>query len=257
MTTTQQLKDAATGVGATVQVAGFMIAVALVSVFAVGIYNLVSARDVLQGVSQEQLSDVAASNFESVVLRLDAYGDLAAMLASDRGVVKALGEFDSAYDELPTTSTGEYDADLLAAYEAEFASAPVADDDPDPATLVPESAQAQYLQYWYIAQNPNEDRAMLDGASDGSSYSDVHASHHPAFRAVARGANLGDLVFVNLEGTVVYSVDKNIDVGTSLVGGPHSDSVLAHAAMEVGQDTGAGQSTSTDLEFYAPALYAP
>lgn len=257
MTTTQQLKDTASGAGATVQVAGFMIAVALVSVVAVGIYNLVSARDVLEGVAQDQLSDVAASNFESVVLRLDAYGDLAALLASDRGVVRALADFDSAYDELPRTSTGEYEADLLAAYEIELEDAPAADDDPPPADLIPESAQAQYLQYWYIAQNPNSDRAMLDKASDGSTYSDVHEQHHPTLRAVVEGANLGDLVLVDLDGVVVYSVDKNIDVGTSLVDGPHSNSVLAHAALDVGLDTGVGQARSTDLEFYTPALYAP
>jgi class 3 adenylate cyclase len=257
MTSTRPFKGSDSGFSATAQVATFMIVIALVSVLTVGIYNLVSARDVLQGVSQDQLSDIGESNFVSVIGRLDAYGDLAALLASDRGLVRALADFENAYDELPSTPTAEYEADLLAAYDTELAGAPAADDDPLPTELIPESARAQYLQYWYIAQNQTSDRAMLDRAADGSSYSDVHEQHHPALRSIVEGSNLGDLIFVNLEGTVVYSVHKNIDVGTNLVDGPHSGSVLAHAALDVGKNTGVGQARTTDLEFYAPARYTP
>jgi class 3 adenylate cyclase len=234
-----------------------MIAVALVSVFAVGIYNLISVRDVLQDVSEEQLSDVAASNFDSVVGRFDAIEDLAVVLAADRGVVGALVDLDAAYAELPSTVTAQDDADLLAAYESELSDAPAADDDPAPSDLIPGSDQARYLQYWYIAQNPAEDRSLLDRADDGSTYSEVHAKYHPALRSIVAGSRLGDLILVNLDGTVVYSVDKNIDVGTNLVDGPHKDSVLARAALEVGSDTGAGEAGSIDLEFYTPAIYAP
>lgn len=257
MTSTRSSTGAESGVGATAVVASFMIAVALVSVFAVGMYNLASVRDVLSGVSQDQLSDVAASNFQTVVGRLDAIENLAGVLASDRSIAGALGEFDVAYTDLPSTVTTEFDAELLAAYEEELADAPAADTDPLPADLVPASPQAEYLQYWYIAQNPNEDRAMLDRAADGSSYSDVHERQHPRLRSIVEGSDLGDLILVNLEGTVVYSVDKNIDVGTNLIEGPHNDTVLARAAMVVGPRTGAGQAGATDVEFYAPALYAP
>lgn len=257
MTSTQSPTRKKTGVSATVQVATFMIAVALVSVFAVGIYNLISARNVLRGVSEDQLTDVMVSNFDSVEGRFDAIGDLSVVLASDRGVVSALGDFDAAYADLPTTVTAQSDADLLTTYESEFSDAPAADDDPELADLIPESSQARYLQYWYIAQNPEEDRSLLNRADDDSTYSEVHSKHHPTLRSIVRAADLGDLILVNVDGTVVYSVDKNIEVGTSLVDGPHRDSVLATAALEVGPSTGVGESGSTDLEFYAPAIYTP
>jgi class 3 adenylate cyclase/HAMP domain-containing protein len=257
MTSARSSTGKKSGVSAVVQVTTFMIAVALVSVFAVGIYNLVSARNVLQGVSKDQLSDVAASNIDSVAGRFDAKEDLATVLAADRGVVSALVDFDAAYSDLPSTVDAQNDIELLAAYELELLDAPSAEDDPPPADLIPESAQARYLQYWYIAQSPDVDRSLLDRADDGSTYSEVHAKYHPTLRSIAALSDLGDLILVNLDGTVVYSVDKNIDVGTNLVDGPYMDSVLAQAAMEVGPDTGAGESGSADLEFYAPAIYAP
>jgi len=245
------------GISASVLVALFMIGVALVSVFAVGITNLVWARDVLKGVSEDQLTDVAASNFDSVEGRFDALDSLAAVLAADRGVVDALTGLSAAYVNLPSTVDAAHDADLLSAYEAELVDAPAADGDPVPAELMPESAQARYLQYWYIAQNPNDARSELDRADDGSTYSDEHAKYHPFLRSIVAGSNIGDLILVNLDGTVVYSVDKNIDIGTNLVAGPYRDSVLAHAALDVGSDIGVGEVRATDLEFYAPALYAP
>jgi class 3 adenylate cyclase len=234
-----------------------MISVALISVFSVGAYNLVLARDVLQGVSEEQLSDVAAANFDSVVGRFDAMANLGVVLASDRGVVEGLSDLDAAYMELPSTVDAGYDAELLLAYEDELLDALAAESDPGPVDLMPESARARYLQYWYIAQNPNQDRATLDRADDGSTYSEVHAKYHPGLRSIVADSNLGDLILVNVDGTVVYSVDKNIDVGTNLIDGPHSDSVLARAAIDVGRNLGVGEAGSTDVEFYTPALYAP
>ena len=257
MTATVSSAGKRSGVSATVQVAVFMIVVALISVATVGITNLVWSRDVLKGISEDQLEDIAASSFDSVVGRFDAVENLAVVLANDRGVVDALTDFDAAYSDLPATVDTAQDADLLKAYEAELLDAPADEDDPAPAELIPGSAQARYLQYWYIAQNPNEDRSALVRADDGSTYSDVHAKYHPTLRSIVSEASVGDLILVNLEGTVVYSVDKNIDVGTNLVDGPYSDSVLAHVALDVGPDTGVGEAGSADLEFYTPALYAP
>ena len=245
------------GVSAPVQVAVFMIAVAFISISAVGITNLVWARDALTGVSEERLTDIAASGFDSVAQRFDAIESLVVVLANDRGVTDALTEFTAAYADLPSTVDTEQDADLQVAYEAELLGAPAADDDPGPAELLPASAQARYLQYWYIAQNPNGDRSALDRAEDGSTYSDVHEKFHPTLRAIVAVPGVGDLILVDLDGTVVYSVDKNIDVGTNLVRGPHKDSVLAHVALDVGPSTGVGEAGAADLEFYTPALYAP
>lgn len=115
-----------------------------------------------------------------------------------------------------------------------------AHDDPLPAVLIPESAQTRYLQYLYVAEDKRSDRAMLDRAADVSSSSDVHEQYHPTPRSIVGGSSSGDLIFVNVEGTVVYSVEENIDVETRLVDGPHSDSVLTHAALEVGPRKGSG-----------------
>jgi class 3 adenylate cyclase len=238
-------------------VAIVMVAAAIISIAAIGIFNLISARDALNGASERELSDIAASNVRALLDRAEATRRAAVVLANDPAVEFALDDMASAFRALPEATVAEQQAALEAAYGSELEGAPSSSEDPPPEALVPTSGRAQHLQYWYIAQNPNEERALLDKASDGSSYSDRHAVHHPMLRAMATAAGPGDLLLVDPDGIVVYSVDKNIEVGTDLISGPHQDGVLAEAILSARDDVGAGEAGGTDLRFYAPARYAP
>lgn len=98
------------------------------------------------------------------------------------------------------------------------------------------SNQTQTLQKLYITGNPNPtgEKEKLDAASDGSKYSDAHATYHPWFRSFLYAREYYDIFLFNLEGDLIYSVFKELDYATNLntgewkerisemLSGPHS-----------------------------------
>ena len=88
----------------------------------------------------------------------------------------------------------------------------------------------QYLQYHYIASNSNPagTKLRLADAGDGSEYSKAHALCHP------RLSKYHDLFGYNClfpvdpkSGSIIYSIDKEVDFGMSLATWLCRDSKLA------------------------------
>src|SRR5689334_15052437 len=91
---------------------------------------------------------------------------------------------------------------------------------------------AMNLQYQYIAanQNPLGAKNSLDRANDGSRYSELHAALHPYLRTALRQFGLYDIFLVEPKnGTVVYTVFKELDFATSLISGPYAKTKLGDA----------------------------
>lgn len=126
-------------------------------------------------------------------------------------------------------------------------------------SLIPNDISSLAAQTLYIADNPHAlgSKHELLRADDLSSYSEYHSRFHPVIRDFLERFGYYDVFLVEPEnGTVVYSVYKEIDFATSLVDGPFKDSNLAEAyrkALTLKQ----GQSTLTDLASYLPSYQAP
>lgn len=236
-----------------------MAVVTIVSVLIVGIYNLVTARDFFNDTVEAQLVSVGESRMERLERGVEAIEDIVVTVASGRGVALALRDLAGAYLALDETlSDAELEAlvDIYLGAVAEIVppgyEAPTAD------AIVPESDRARYLQYHYILTNPYDDRSDLVDAGDGSDYSAAHAFHHPTLRSISTALPLGDMLLID-EATlsVVYSVDKNSDFGTSLASGPYRDSALAEAVLERLQVAAVDEAVVVDFEPYVPAGVAP
>lgn len=124
----------------------------------------------------------------------------------------------------------------------------------------PESTAAQYLQYWYIANNASAvgDKQMLDHAGDESEYSGWHEYYHPRFRNLQQQFGYYDIFLINFESrNIVYSVEKEMDYGTSLMNGPYAKSGLAEVVERVQENLEAGVVQIVDFKAYTPSYYAP
>jgi methyl-accepting chemotaxis protein len=241
------------------EVAIVMAAVAIVSVLVVGIYNLVTARDFLNSTVEAQLVGVGQSRMDRLVRGIDGIRGITLTVAEGRGVALALEELSAGYAGLDSPlSTVELDA-LKRTYEGSIAEVvPPGYEAPPLDAVFPKSERAQYLQYHYIVANPFEELPDLDDAGDGSDYSAAHAIHHPALRSIAMALGLGDMLLIDAEtSTVVYSVDKNSEFGTSLASGPYRESVLAEAVVEQLQTAAADEVVIVDFEPYLPTGFAP
>jgi HAMP domain-containing protein len=252
-------KAAQQGRRARTDVAIVMTAVVLVSVLVVSVYNFWTAGDLLKSTVESQLIGVGESRVTRIESDLEALEAIAASLASGTGMVQSLNDLSHGFQAIhEVPSTGEIE-ELRATYETNIASAvPPGYEVPPVDAIFPSSDRAQYLQYYYIAANPFEDRSNLEDPGDGSEYSAAHASHHPVLRSVAEALEVGDMLLIDAAtSSVVYSVDKNIEFGTNLTTGPYSESGLADAVLDQLRFAAAGEAVIVDFEPYVPADFSP
>lgn len=116
---------------------------------------------------------------------------------------------------------------------------------------------ARRLQQIFILSNtaPWGDKDKLDAPKDGSAYSSLHRANHPPFRAFKEEFGFYDLFLIDpVEGRIVYTVEKELDYGTSLLTGPFADTAFGRAAQKMIAAKGKGDAyILTDFEAYAPS----
>jgi methyl-accepting chemotaxis protein len=101
--------------------------------------------------------------------------------------------------------------------------------------------------------NPN----ALDDADDGSEYSKAHANLHPFAREFVTERGYYDFFLIDLDGNIIYSVEKEFDFGSNLLTGPYSNSGLANVFRRVVADETDGKVILSDFMRYAPSGGAP
>lgn len=118
------------------------------------------------------------------------------------------------------------------------------------------------MQYHYISRNSNPigSKGDLNFAYDRSGYSKIHQNIHPFIRQYLREYGYYDIFLVNLKGRVVYSVNKEIDYGTSLMEGPYRETDFANTfrkALKAGTEGNRDAVFLSDYKRYAPSYEAP
>ena len=242
-----------TGRRASTDVAVVMITAALVSAFVIGMFNYITGRQLIRDAVSAQLVDVGANRADRIERGLDNLVDVAATLAVEPSMSAALIDLSAGFAATDEVLDEAQEGELVDFYEQGIAIAtPQGAEPPTVDQLLPRSATARYLQYWYIAETPLDQRGDVADPGDGSPYTAAHAEHDPGLQAITGILPVGDVVLIDLEGTVVYSTDKRIDFATNLITGPHRDSGLADVVRRL--DTAAAdQVVFVDYEPYAPA----
>jgi hypothetical protein len=138
-----------------------------------------------------QLTSVRASKAYQIEAYFKNIRNHTQMLSEDPAVVSALREFTLAYQHIQGATVPEaFDRQIQAYYRDEFLPklAKIESGLPVLAAYMPKATASRYLQYHYIAANPNPlgKKHLLDVANDGSNYSRLHARYHPIFRNAPR-----------------------------------------------------------------------
>jgi methyl-accepting chemotaxis protein len=115
------------------------------------------------------------------------------------------------------------------------------------------------LQKLYIEDNPNPpgSKQLLDKAEDDSGYTKYHLENHPWFRKLAEDRGYADVMLIDNEGNIVYSVLKDQDFATNLVEGPWKDTELAGTVATLAENPEPGRVVMTDFHPYEPRGGAP
>jgi class 3 adenylate cyclase len=129
---------------------------------------------------------------------------------------------------------------------------------PDLNAVLPTTNAQKYLQANYTVQRKSNDAAvMIDDAHDGSAWSATNARYQNFFRQIVTRFEFQDLLLLDTRGNVVYTADKDVDLGTNILTGPYNASKLRGAyekALASNSDDYVGV---TDFEIYQPAEGRP
>lgn len=125
---------------------------------------------------------------------------------------------------------------------------------------MPVEPAAYLLQFAFIASNPFPigQKKALESAPGVEGYSRAHALYHGRLRSIAEELGYYDLFLVDAKtGAIIYSVQKEVDLGTSLYNGPYSRTGLARAVTEVKDSRDPENVVVSDFEMYEPSFGAP
>ncbi|MGV6857881.1 MAG: adenylate/guanylate cyclase domain-containing protein [bacterium] len=237
-----------------------LLVVSLGCIIVIAIAGLSTGKQALNDQVYEQLTSVRATKASQIEQYFQGLDNQLKTLAHDKMIVGAMREFQAAYSRFDEETISDQMLDSLKRYYSEEFLPKLAQNiqgEPNLEHYLPQNSTSQYLQYQYVANNPNPvgEKQQLDQASDRSYYSGVHKYYHPPLRKVAKNFGYYDLFLISLEkGDVVYTVAKETDFATSLRKGPYSASNLSRLYKKIYRDQDDGAIFSEDFNLYRPSL---
>ena len=129
---------------------------------------------------------------------------------------------------------------------------------PDLGAVLPATNAQKYLQANYTALRKSDDVAiMIDDAHDASAWSAANARYQDFFRQIVQRFEFQDVLLLDTRGNVVYTAYKDVDLGTNILTGPYSTSLLRGAYEKALASNSRDYVGMTDFELYQPAEGQP
>jgi len=243
-----------------------LLAVSIGSNVVVGIIGYVNGTESLRDAAFDRLIEVRDARAREVTALFQSVENSLLLAGRDSAVVDAELAFAAAARDLDAAASDD-GADVLTAEQQTELEAYFTDDfgpklveatgqDADASSFVPASPAAQYLLYHYLVRG-GDDPASVHDAGDGSAWSAAHARYHDYLVRMATLLQFDDLLLIDGDGRIVYSVHKGVDLGGDLAEGPYSFTRLASAYDEAMSGNLLDTAVFSDFARYAPALDAP
>lgn len=234
-----------------------LLAVSVGSNVVVGVIGYINGTESLSNAAYERLTEVRDSRAREIVNLFDAVESSLLLASRDSAVVDAEVAFSATFDDAGTL-TPEQETELVTYFTDDFGPrlTEATGEQSDVSSFIPASAAARYLLYHYTV-DVDIVASATDDAGDGSAWSAAHAEYHDYLRRLARLSGYPGLVLISPAGQVVYSVNKDVDLGADLVDGPYSYTNLALAFQQAMSGNRLDAVTFSDFADYAPAFDNP
>lgn len=109
------------------------------------------------------------------------------------------------------------------------------------------------LRRRYVTGNPNpEDKRALYSSAEKDEYDKLHARHHRFFRRFAEAHGFRDVLLANLNGDVIYSLNKKSNFAVNLTGEAWKDTGLGRIFRESAEGADKSKIAFSPYEIYAP-----
>jgi|JFJP01.1.fsa_nt_gi Hemoglobin-like flavoprotein len=241
-----------------------LLGVSLGSVVVVSGIGWYQTQATLRNKIAEQLAGISSTKAEQFESYFENLNNQVGMLASDSNVVKAMVDFNGSFRNLDRNFIpAEWDTALDTYYTEQFfprLQKNLSPQELNPSVYRPTGQAARYLQYHYIAANPNPigKKDQLLDAGDGSDYSKAHAKYQKFFAGIVEKFGYYDLFLINPKtGDIIYSYFKETDFATNRLQGFYAQSSLTDLLQKVQANPTQGSIQVADFQPYRPSYNAP
>ena len=120
-----------------------------------------------------------------------------------------------------------------------------------------DSPEAQVQRLYGSSQTAAVQSGVLEDAVDGSAYSRAHTGLHMFAREFVVERGYYDFFLIDMDGNIIYSVEKEADFGSNLLTGVYRNTGLADVFQQASASEVVGDVLFSDLQRYAPSADAP
>jgi methyl-accepting chemotaxis protein len=215
----------------------------------------------------EQLNSIAEAKSEALIEFTNFLRGLIVSTAGDINTVQTLWALNDAFEALEDETQLDVDTltpTLIKHYDEKFLNKvkfnfPGTESRKETSSYLPLSNNGKIAQELYIVENENpigEKDALHQNKLHKDDYSKQHALYHRKFKAILDEFGLYDVFLINVEGNVVYSVEKEKDFATNLIDGPYKKSGLSRVYKKA-MKLKVGEVAFDDISPYQPSYNAP
>ena len=240
-----------------------LLTVCISSIVAIAFIGYNSGQRTLSNSIFNQLTSLRESKayqietyFKNVRSQVQTISELPSIVATMKG-------FKEAYPKLAETSLKpELNSKLKAYYEKQFLPRLAENIEGKPLlfSYLPGDSKSRYLQYYYLANNPNPvgEKHFLQDGLDGSEYSKIHAEIQSIYRNLINLFGYYDMFLIDIDtGDVVYTVEKEVDFATNIYNGPYTNTSLGNVVRAIRKSNDPGFIAVGDFETYRASYAKP
>lgn len=242
-----------------------LLGVSLVSSVVVGAIGFINGRESLHAAAVDQLTTIREMRAAEITEAISSVKLDASLHSRNLSAQTLSTEMNAAFDELQQQEIAQDQEAQLDAYYADTFIPELEErsgDDYGDTAFIPESNAGKYLQLQYSTGNQDFDADYdtllnLNDAGDGTTYSQAAGRYGDYFTRLIDQAGYEDALLLNLEGDVVFSAYKGVDLGSNVNTGPYRDSAFAQTYRDTIAKNSVDAIGITDFERWIPSLNTP
>ncbi|GAB3597720.1 adenylate/guanylate cyclase domain-containing protein [Microbacterium tumbae] len=242
-----------------------LLSVSLVSSIIVGAVGFMNGRQSLHDSAIDQLVTIRSMRAAEITTAIEAVKRDASLHSRNLSAQNLSTAVNAGFEEL---ADQDLDGDRRAQLEAYYAGTFIPElesrtgDEYGDSAFIPESTAGQYLQLQYTTRNQDldsdyDEQLVFNDSGDGTSYAEAAGRYGDYFTRLIDEAGYEDALLLNLDGDIVFTAYKGVELGTNLTTGPYRDTVLAQAYADAIATNSVNTVLLTDFERWIPSLNVP
>ncbi|WP_077080325.1 adenylate/guanylate cyclase domain-containing protein [Mycobacterium numidiamassiliense] len=233
----------------------------ILSVSVVGLIGAISGRNALRQVEADRLTELRESQKRELEALFKQMTNSLIIYSGGFSIIQALESLTAGFNQLGNATITPAQQEALVNYYNKDMINPIkriTGETIDINAVMPSSPAQKYLQANYTAPpRAAADKLPPVDAGDGSAWSAANARFDFYMRGIVTRFDYHDVLLLDTQGNVVYSVNKGPDLGTNVLTGPYRESKLRDAYQKALRSNDVDFIWITDFQPYQPALDAP